>query len=125
MEYIDQTVGLRSQEEIVSSNEILDSLDMYGYDTSLYDIRLLEEANKDNQKYVLTKDGKIYNGSIKCIQTKQKDKISSNMVCVVVKELPNKEKALQFVYPFNDGTVIDARGMYARTNLKIVRRRMK
>lgn len=123
MEYIDKSVGLRTEEEIEKVNGILDSLDKYGTDTSLYSMELIHQIT-DKEKYVLTKDGKLYNGAVKCLQTKQKDKLVSKDVKIVVHvDDNNTPKYFQFMVWFNDGTQIDARGYYARNSLKVVSNR--
>ena len=119
MEWIDPKTGIRSEEEIMKANKILSSLSLIGEDSSLYDSKLVNLVTKDDL-YILTSNGKVYpGGSVKCKQTKQKDKIEKNTIKPVLNEDSN---TLQFIAFFKDGTMIDARGHYARNNLKMIRR---
>lgn len=123
MEFIDKTIGIRSKEQILAANKVLTSLDDFGTDTSLYDISLLDMITK-KEYYVRTRDGRIYNGSVKCAMTKQKDSLSRCKFVINVTEMDGKE-VFQFMLLFPDGTWIDARGQYAATRLKIVQRRSR
>lgn len=124
MEYIDKAVGIRTNDEILAANNVLMSLDEYGEDTSLYDIGLLDTVTS-KEYYVRTKDGRIYNGSVKCSETKQKDNLSKcRFVVNVVKTVGGRE-VFQFMLVFPDGTWIDARGRYAATKLRVVQRRAR
>jgi hypothetical protein len=118
MEYPNST-GKRTQEEILKANGILYDLDAVGKDTSLYSLSILNKVTNDDL-YVLTKDGKIKTGGIKCVKTKQKDKLVSGMVKVVI--VP-KYDCFMFVATMPDGTDFDARGQYARTSLRIIRKK--
>ena len=123
MEFIDQAVGIRSNEQILQANHVLSSLDKYGTDTSLYDISLLDMVT-NKEYYVRTRDGRIYNGSVKCTETKQKDNLNRCKFVINVLTIAGKE-VFQFMLLFPDGTWIDARGHYAATRLRIVQRRRK
>lgn len=120
MEWINPDAPVIDQETLLASTEVLTDLADVGEYTSLYDIKLLKEV-KESDAYIMTADGKAYVGhTIKCKQTKQKDKIVKSTITIVVSE---SEPVFQFVATFPDGTAFDARGEYARNNLKIVQKR--
>lgn len=123
MEYIDEEVGLRSEEEIITaSGGVLMSLADYSEESSLYSRHLLANVTQD-EFYVLTKDGKAYLGdSVMCAKTRTKDLIKKDTIRLCYNEDTN---TLQFIAFFKDGTSIDARGHYAQNNLKILRRKRK
>lgn len=123
MEFIDSTVGIRSNEQILQANKVLNSLNDYGTDTSLYDISLLDNVTS-KEYYVRTRDGRIYNGSVKCTETKQKDNLNRCKFVINVLTVADRE-VFQFMLLFPDGTWIDARGQYAATRLRIVQRRSR
>jgi len=118
MEWINPEYKVREPEEVIRDNGVLKSLSDRGSDSSLYDISLLPLAT-GRELYVDTKDGKVYSGVVKCLATKQKDKVNaSNIVINVYKDI-----CFQFMVLFSDGTWVDARGNYAKTQLKVVSRR--
>jgi hypothetical protein len=118
MKYIDP-IGIRPQEEIVKVNGILHDLNAIGDDTSLYTLSLLDKVTNDDL-YILTRDGKIRTGGIRCLKTGQRDKVIRGTVKIVI--VP-KYNCFMFVATMPDGTEFDARGQYARTSLKIIRKR--
>lgn len=118
MEWINPEHEQRDPEQIVADTEVCQRLDAYGNDTSIYAIDLLPELNQ-KEVYVLTSDGRVYpGGSVKCMQTQQKNKITKDTVRVVVDKQNN---VFQFIAVLDD-TMIDARGNYARTQLKSIRK---
>ena len=121
MEYIDRNTGIRNQKDILQQNKVLTTLNEYGEDTSLYDIALAKQLT-ENDLYVLTRDGRVYNGTIKCDRTKQKDRLKNCKFALNVLELDNGSCVFQIMLQFPDSTWIDARGYYARTHLHIVRK---
>ena len=121
MEYVDRNTGVRNQKDILQQNKVLTTLDEYGEDTSLYDIALAKSLT-EKDLYVLTKDGRLYSGTIKCDKTKQKDKLEDCKFALNVIELDDYSRVFQIMLQFPDSTWIDARGHYARTHLRIVRK---
>lgn len=121
MEYIDNTTGIRNQNDILQHNSVLTTLNVYGEDTSLYAANLLDNVT-DKDLYVLTKDGRIAKGTVKCSKTKQKDDLAKCKFAINMVKLSDGNEAFQILLGFPDGTWIDSRGHYARTHLRIVRR---
>jgi len=119
MEYVNEEFGIRTPAEIKEQDGMLSSLDEYGEHSSLYDIALLPLVDA-SESYIVTKDGKLFVGAVKCTETKQKDKINANGFSIRV-----DGNIFQFWYTFPDGTGIDARGHYARNKLKVVSRRRR
>lgn len=125
MEWIDEETGIRTTKEIVAANEILTSLDEYGKDTSIYALHLLDAVDQE-ELYLLTSKGKLYNGGVMCKYTKTKDRINSKDIVVnLITNNTGLGLGFQFLLTFKDGTSIDARGLYARTALKVLRSKGK
>lgn len=120
MEWINPEYHVRDKDKVVNDNGILTELTSVGKDSSLYSIELLPTVTRD-ELYVSTKDGKLYHGAVKCLATGRKDKVGSRNIVVNVCD----DRFFQFMVLFADGTCADARGMYARTQLKIVSRRVR
>lgn len=100
----------------------LDSLDAYSKETSLYPMHLLDKVTAKDL-YVVTKNGRAYVGStIKCKETNEKEVLSKDSIAIIVDEENN---VFQFVLAFKDGSNTDARGEYARNQLKIVQQRKR
>jgi hypothetical protein len=102
--------------------EVLNNLERIGVHTSIYDADLLKTITNQDL-YVLTLDGKAYAGdSIVYKETKTKHLITKDTVRVVYDE---EKQVIQFFAFFKNGVVTDARGLYARTLVKIFKRKRK
>lgn len=125
MEWINPEYGTnRTRDEIISDNGIKMSLDEYGSNTSLYAASLAPNITYKDM-YIMTIDGKAYPGdSVQCIKTKTKDVITNKTVNVIISSM-NGVSVLQFIAFFKDGTQIDARGDYARTSLRIFKKKKR
>ena len=120
MEWFNPKAAIKTAEELYEITDVQEDLNEYGKYTSLYDIKLLPKVNKD-ELYIMTSEGKAYEGdTIKCKATKQKDKIRVGSIYPVVNP---DNGTFQFKARFDDGTGIDARGEYAKTQLKIIQKR--
>jgi len=124
MEWINPAHGKQRTDldEILKTNMLLLTLDSIGTDTSVYSGTLYNSV-EDKDFYLITTDGKLFDGSVSCNKTRQKDRVTNRMIRInTVLGDAGEVVAFQFVVLFKDGTMIDARGDYARTSLKIIRR---
>lgn len=120
MEWIDPDHEVRDVNQLEKEIPILTNLDEVHPDTSMYTTSLLDQVT-DKDLYIMTKKGKAYPGStVKCRQTKQKDKIIPGSINILV---DYEREIFQFVATFKDNTKIDARGHYAQNQLDVIQRR--
>lgn len=114
----------RTRDELIADNGIKMSLDEYGANTSLYSASLAPNITYKDM-YIMTRDGKAYPGdSVQCIRTKTKDVLTNKTVNVIINNMDGVS-VLQFMAFFKDGTQIDARGDYARTSLRIFKKKKR